>query len=103
MMAISPTRRSGSSSSVPATETDLRQKSQELGLLGKIFGDREQAPINIAGAIILIGIIGFIIVMFLPGSTDFPKSDMAKSLASLILSAFTFLGGYLGAGRRSKS
>lgn len=50
----------------PVTEFVIRQRSQELGLLGKIFGGRDHAPINIAGIIIVLGIIALIFMPFLP-------------------------------------
>jgi hypothetical protein len=81
------------------TDTELKHHSQELGLLGKLFGSKENAPINIAGGLILIGAFSLILIPFLPASTDFSKGDMAKSLGTLILSALTFLGGYLGGSR----
>jgi hypothetical protein len=38
------------------TEANIRIKSQELGMFGKLFGSRENAPTNVAGALIVIGI-----------------------------------------------
>jgi hypothetical protein len=87
---------------VPTTETILRQKSQELGLLGKLFGGRDHAPINIAGSIIILGIIALIVMPFLPETKTLSQADLAKVISGLILAAFTFLGGYLG-GSGSKS
>lgn len=98
-MAVSP-RASKSNQPTVSVDAEERRRSQELGMLGKLFGGRDQAPINIAGAIIVLGIFGVLALPFVPASTDFSKSDMAKSLGSLILAALTFLGGYLGAGRR---
>jgi hypothetical protein len=86
------------SRNVPVTETILRQKSQELGLLGKIFGGRDHAPINIAGSIIILGIMALIAMPFLPESKTLSQADLAKVIGGLILAAFTFLGGYLGGG-----
>jgi hypothetical protein len=81
---------------IAATETSLRQRSQELGYLGKIFGSREHAPINIAGIIIVIGILALVFMPFLPESKTLSQGDLAKVIGGLILAAFTFLGGYLG-------
>jgi hypothetical protein len=81
------------------TAAEAKKRSQELGLFGKLFGSREHAPINIAGAIILLGVIGVMALPFLPTSAEFSKADIAKLLGSLVLSALTFLGGYLGAGK----
>lgn len=83
---------------VPVTETVLRQKSQELGLLGKLFGGRDHAPINIAGSIIIMGILALIAMPFLPEAKTLSQGDLAKVISGLILAAFTFLGGYLGGG-----
>src|SRR5437763_752335 len=78
------------------TAAEAKKRAQELGLFGKLFGSREHAPVNIAGAIILLGVIGVILLPALPSSTELSKADMAKLLGSLVLSALTFLGGYLG-------
>ena len=85
----------------PATESAIRQRSQELGLLGKIFGGRDHAPINIAGIIIVLGIIALITMPFLPESKSLSQADLAKVIGGLILAAFTFLVGYLGGGTKS--
>jgi hypothetical protein len=79
-----------------AIETNIRLKSQELGMLGKLFGSRENAPINIAGALIVFGFLGCLGAPFLPSSPGFSLADMEKALSALIFAAFTFLGGYLG-------
>jgi hypothetical protein len=86
---------------VPVTETVLRQRSQELGLLGKVFGGRDHAPINIAGSIIILGILALIAMPFLPETKTLSQADLAKVISGLILASFTFLGGYLGGGTRS--
>lgn len=82
------------------TETDLKHRSQELGLMGKLFGSREHAPINIAGAIIVVGLLALLAVPFLPESKSLSQADLAKAIAGLILAAFTFLGGFLGGGKQ---
>jgi len=86
----------------PITEGSLRMKSQDLGLSGKLFGSREHAPINIAGFLIMFGIVGMLVAPALPASAGFSVGDMEKSFAALILAALTFLGGYLGGGGASK-
>jgi hypothetical protein len=78
----------------------MMRHKQELGLLGKIFGGREHAPINIAGAIIVVGLVALIASPFLPESNTLSHGDLAKALIGLILAAFTFLGGYVGGGAR---
>jgi hypothetical protein len=80
---------------VAVTDTTLRQKSQELGLLGKLFGGRDHAPVNIAGSIIILGLMALICLPFLPESKTLTQADLAKIISALILAAFTFLGGYL--------
>ncbi|MDG4894632.1 hypothetical protein P9272_13725 [Mesorhizobium sp. WSM4976] len=84
------------------TEGNLRMKSQELGLFGKFFGSREHAPVNIAGALILLGLAGMMLAPFLPTSNGFNVGDMEKALGALILAALSFLGGYLGGGGGTK-
>jgi hypothetical protein len=82
----------------PITEGDLKQRSQDLGLFGKLFGSRDHAPVNIAGALIFFGLIGMFVAPFLPSSSGFGAADLEKALGALILAALTFLGGYLGGG-----
>jgi hypothetical protein len=95
---FTPTPRRGTQK-IPTTDP-LKERSQELGLLGKLFGSREHAPINIAGAIMIAGVLGMLIAPFLPTSTGFSTGDMVKGLGALVLAAFTFLGGYLGGGKK---
>jgi hypothetical protein len=76
------------------TDPDLRQRSQEMGLLGRLFGSREHAPINIAGALIIMGTGGMIWIALVATSPSTP--DILKALAALVLASLTFLGGYLG-------
>jgi hypothetical protein len=82
------------------TETDLRRHSQELGLLGKLFGSRDHAPVNIAGGIMILGILGIVFSPILPAPAGFSEADVLKALGGIVLAAFTFLGGYLGGGKR---
>lgn len=81
------------------TEADLRHHSQELGMLGKIFGSRDHAPINIAGLLVILGVLGMIGAPFLPSSNGFVAADMVKAMAGLVVAAMTFLGGYLSGGK----
>jgi hypothetical protein len=85
---------------VPVTDTTLRQRSQELGLLGKLFGGRDHAPINIAGFIIILGLIALTCLPFFPESKTLSQADLAKVISAFVLAAFTFLGGYLSGGNR---
>jgi hypothetical protein len=86
----------------PVTETNLRLRSQDLGLFGKLFGSREHAPVNIAGALILLGLVVMIVGPILPTASGFSVADFEKALAALILASLTFLGGYLGGGNIGK-
>jgi hypothetical protein len=65
-------------------------------MLGKVFGSRDHAPINIAGTIIIVGVLGLLVTPFLPSPAG---GDVAKLIGSLVLAAFTFLGGYLSGKR----
>jgi hypothetical protein len=51
------------------TDGALRHHSQELGLLGKIFGSKEHAPYNIAAVTILMA-LGMLCFMFYQGSNN---------------------------------
>jgi hypothetical protein len=42
---------------VTLSENDLRHHSQELGLLGKLFGSKENAPYNIAAVAIVLALV----------------------------------------------
>jgi hypothetical protein len=98
---LTPTTTDALPPAAPAiTEASLKQRSQELGLLGKIFGSREHAPINVAGAIMMIGLCGMIAVPLFPASPSLSHADLEKGLGGLVLAALTFLGGYLGGGKK---
>jgi hypothetical protein len=75
---------------------------QWCGLFGKLFGSGEHAPVNIAGALILLGLVGMIVGPILPTAYGFSVADFEKALAALILASLTFLGGYLGGGNIGK-
>jgi len=68
-------------------------------MLGKLFGSREHAPVNIAGLAIVLGMLGLILISYWPAPGN-AQGDLTKSLAGLIIAAFTFLGGYLGGGKK---
>lgn len=89
----------GAARPIGVTENDIKQRSQELGLIGKVFGSREHAPINIAGAIMVLAILVMFAVPFLPEAQGFSKGDMEKTFGGILLAALTFLGGYLGGGK----
>ena len=77
------------------SEADLKHHLQELGILGKIFGSRDHAPVNIAGLLVLLGVLGMFASPFLPTGSGFAAADMVKAMAGLVVAAMTFLGGYL--------
>jgi hypothetical protein len=66
----------GPSQPIGVTENDIRQRSQELGILGKLFGSRDHAPINIAGGLMVLGIVAMVLVPMLPESANFSKGDL---------------------------
>lgn len=77
----------------------LQSQSQELGLLGKLFGSRENAPTNISGfAVLLFSLMWFLTAVIpLPAGTDRP--DLLKSILALILAALGYLFGASSARR----
>jgi len=74
----------------------LQRHAQELGLLGKLFGSADHAPLNIAGAILLLCLVAMVAAPFLPAEPNFSVSDMQKTFGGIALAAMTFAGGYLG-------
>jgi hypothetical protein len=84
----------------PIAEAELRRHAQELGLLGRIFGSREHAPLNIAGAIAIFGLVGLIGSLF--ASTG-AQGDLAKTFGGIVIAALTFLGGYWSGGGGPRS
>jgi len=65
------------------TDNYLKRRSQELGIMGKVFGSKEHAPINIAGTIIVLGVLGLILIPFFPASPSLSQGDLAKTLGGL--------------------
>jgi peptidoglycan/LPS O-acetylase OafA/YrhL len=94
-MATSSNKTRQPASDVQITDAALAQRSQELGILGKLFGARDHAPINIAGGLILLGVAGMILVVLITPTNPL-MPDVVKALAALVLASLTFLGGYLG-------
>jgi hypothetical protein len=85
---------------ISTTDEELRRSAQELGMIGRLFGSRYNAPINIAGMLVLLGFFGMLLGPFLPiRGEGFSIADFEKSCGALIISAITFLGGYLGGGK----
>lgn len=65
-------------------------------MVGKVFGSKEHAPINIAGMIIVLAIFGMLATPFLPADATATRGDLLKVFSGIGLAALTFLGGYLG-------
>ena len=82
------------------TESDLIRQSQELGMFGRIFGSKEQAPVFFAGTIAMVALLGMIVVELFSSSSD--KGDFIKSFAAIVLAAVTFLGGVYGGGGNAR-
>lgn len=88
-------------SATAITDRELKAKSQELGLIGRLFGSRESAPISIAGGLALFCLLAMIVAPMLPTKAyGFSISDLEKTSGSLVLASITFLGGYLGGGKQ---
>lgn len=73
---------------------ELQQaKKLEIGLIGLIFGDAAEKPGNIAAAAIVLSFIMFIVLVYAPDSSAFPKSQAMTLLGSVITGALGFLFG----------
>ncbi len=94
-MAVTP--RGKTSSTPQITETELRHHQQELGWFGTVFGSRQQAAVIFAGVIGVICAVGLIGVGILaPSGAD--KGELQQNLVTIVIAAFTFLGGIVGSG-----
>ena len=80
--------------SAPVTDSELKHHQQELGLFGKIFGSKEQAPVYFAGTLAILSLVGMCAVAFTPTSPE--KSDVLKTFGGIVIAALTFLGGAYG-------
>jgi hypothetical protein len=88
-----PRLRSGE---IPA-EHQLRLHRQELGMLGYIFGSRENAPFFIGAIIVVFSFIGiFLSIVFPDKQTGRPDGDTLKLCSGLIVAALSFIAGYSG-------
>ena len=76
------------------SDVDLKHHSQELGVLGAIFGSRANAPVYIAALAIVFSfvLIGCIMV-FAEDSATFSKSQMVGLIIPIITGALGFLFG----------
>jgi len=78
-------------------EHAAREKAMEIGRVGYWLGSRDNAIIYIAAGVILLGMIGAGVMVWI----NTPASnDMAKAFAALALSA---LGYMFGSARQSSS
>ena len=64
----------------------------EAGILGKIFGNENNAPLNIAGFIACIAIIVGMVILFFPGDK---LSISAKEYWEIFAPIITLILGYL--------
>jgi uncharacterized membrane protein YoaK (UPF0700 family) len=82
------------SSTYPPSSKYKLEESQmkiEAGFLGKVFGTNKNAPVNIAGASIIILMIAGICSTFL--STDTPDLEFWKVIAPIITAILVYLFG----------
>lgn len=80
------------------TEKMLDHRAGERGLLGRLFGTKDHAPMNIAG-IVLVSLVALLVVVIVaPLDPSVPRG----SLITALFGAITFgLGLVLGARRKS--
>lgn len=96
-----PELKTARSRSLPVAEAEARRKDR--GLIGHLFGTADHAPLNIAGLVILICIVGVILAYFFEGTKTVAPLEMMKLLSGIALACLAFLGGYLsGKGSRSE-
>ena len=72
------------------TQIDLRHHSQELGWMGRIFGARQNAPGNIAGACVAISMMALILLLVYA-----PESPRTSQGITLFGGVVTLALGYL--------
>jgi hypothetical protein len=72
----------------------LRRHSQELGLLGKLFGSKEHAPMNIAGFAVVVAFFCIVgVLCWMPDTAAFSRKDATLILVGIITLALGFLFG----------
>jgi hypothetical protein len=86
-----PLRRTGETTL--SAEHQLQFRRLELGVLGYVFGSKDNAPFFIAGIIVILSFIGIFIALL---SSNTGSGDTLKALFSLIFAALSFIGGYSG-------
>ena len=67
----------------------LAGKKVDLGLLGKLFGSRENAPANIVGLILILLVVAGVIALF--STTSIPAGDFWDKIVPIV----TLICGYL--------
>jgi hypothetical protein len=76
------------------TQADLVHHSQELGLLGYIFGCKEHAPFYIAAmAIVLAFVMIACVLFFAPQNAEFPRSEAVTLFGAIITGALGYIFG----------
>jgi hypothetical protein len=79
---------------VSLTDNDLKHHSQELGLLGYIFGSRANAPVYIAAlAIVFSFVIICCVLAFAQESDGLSKTQMVGLFIPIITGALGYLFG----------
>jgi len=81
------------------TSVALQRNRQDLGMLGSIFGSRGNAPTNIAGVAVILFIILFVLIATMPLAAGVDRSDLLKTVGTLIASSLAYLFGAASARR----
>lgn len=76
-------------------ETALALHRQGLGMLGGIFGERKNAPTNIAGAATFLLLIVLGALLFLPVPADLDRKQALQTFGGFFLAALGYLFGSL--------
>ena len=75
----------------PSGQYTLEAKKADLGVLGKLFGSRENAPGNIAGFILIWLVVVWTISLFY--ETHVPAGDILKIIVPLLALVMGYLFG----------
>jgi hypothetical protein len=80
------------------TDKMLDHRAGERGLIGRLFGTKEHAPMNIAGIVMIFLLALLVVVIVAPLDPNVPR----ESLITALFGAITFgLGLILGEKRKS--
>lgn len=89
---------------IQGTVTEAREarenKRVEMGFMGKLFGDVDHKPGNIAGFAILMSMIMLGVLFIAPDSESLPKRDGFTLFSGIITAALGFLFGRTSSGTR---